>query len=173
MSKSIELKPDWKRWFWGYVFGGILIPFFGIGLAVLWIVHSRRKHITYRVTDRQIEERDKKISQKIDLANIKTLDVEQNWFDRKFDIGDIKLFTETRSITLLGQPNPGNLSDMISSAITAERRRIENLSRKKEAPKEDPHAPGTLDKLDYLTGLWQQGLLSDEDYKKEKKHFEG
>ena len=173
MSKSIELKPDWKRWFWGYFFGILLIPFLGIGVVVLYIVHSRRINTSYLVTDRQIEQRDKKVSQKIDLANIKTLDVEQNWFDRKFGIGDIKLSTETRSITLLGQPDPERLSDMISSAISAERKRIEDLNRKEETTEEEPHSPGTLDKLDYLTGLWQQGLLSDEDYKKEKKHFNG
>ena len=172
MSKSIELKPDWKRWFWGYFFGIILIPFLGIGIAVLWIVHSRRQHIIYNVTDRQIEEQTKKLSQKIDLANVKTLDVEQNWFDKKFGIGDIKLSTETRSITLLGQPKPDKLSDMISSAIKAERKRIEDLNQVRKMPKEEPPSPGTLDKLDYLTGLWQQGLLSDEDYQKEKKHFE-
>lgn len=172
MSKSIELKPDWKRWFWGYFFGIILIPFLGIGIAVLWIVHSRRQHINYIVTDRQIEEQTKKLSQKIDLANVKTLDVEQNWFDKKFGIGDIKLSTETRSITLLGQPKPDKLSDMISSAIKAERKRIEDLNQVRKMPKEEPPSPGTLDKLDYLTGLWQQGLLSDEDYQKEKKHFE-
>jgi len=172
MSKSIELKPDWKRWFWGYFFGILLIPFLGIGIAVLWIVHSRRKSITYIITDRQIEEQNKKFSQKIDLVNVKTLDVEQNWFDRKFGIGDIKLSTETRSITLLGQSNPEDLSDMISTAIRTERKRIEHLNKKAAKPAEDTPPPGTLDKLDYLTGLWQQGLLSDEDYQKEKKHFE-
>ncbi|SRR6056297_578460 len=172
MSKSIELKPDWKRWFWGYFFGILLIPFLGIGIAVLWIIHSRRKNIVYIITDRQIEEVNKKISKTVDLANVNTLDVEQNWFDEKFGIGDVKLSTETRSVTLLGQPNPENLSDMLSSAIRAERKRIEDLNIVDEDPKENPPPPGTLDKLDYLTGLWQQGLLSDEDYQKEKKHFE-
>jgi membrane protein YdbS with pleckstrin-like domain len=172
MSKSIELKPDWKRWFWGYFFGVVLIPFFGLGIAVLWIVHTRRKQINYLVTDQQIEEQNRKLSQKIDLANIKTLDVEQNWFDKKFGIGDIKLSTETRSITLLGQENPDKLSDMISSAIRAERKRIEDLNQTKKEPEQDPPSPGSLDRIDYLTGLWQQGLLSDEDYQKEKKHFE-
>ncbi len=72
----------------------------------------------------------------------------------------------------MGQPNPENLSDMISAAIRAERKRIEELNRVEVSPQEEPPSPGTLDKLDYLTGLWQQGLLSDEDFKKEKKHFE-
>lgn len=172
MSKSIEIKPNWKRWFWGYFFGVLLIPFAGLGIAVLWIVHTRRKKISYTVTDRQIKQRDKNISQTIDLANIKTLDVEQNWLEKKFDIGDIVLSTETRSMRLKGQPNPANLSDMISAAVRAERKRIEELNRVDETPKEEPPPPGTLDKINYLTGLWQQGLISEEDFEKEKKHFE-
>lgn len=171
MSKSIELNPNWKRWFWGYFFGIILIPVVGIGIAVLWVVHSRRKKISYTVTDRQIEQRDQKISQTIDLANIKTLDVEQNWLERKFDIGDIVLSTETRSMRLKGQENPAKLSDMISAAVRAERKRIDEINQVQKTPKEDLPPPGTLDKMDYLTGLWQQGLLSDEDFEKEKKHF--
>ena len=172
MSKSIELKPDWKRWFWGYLLGVLLVPVIGIGLVVLWFVHSRRKSMVYTVTDRQIEYRDKTMSQKIDLANVETLDVEQNWVDKKFGIGDIKLSTSSRSITLKGQTDPQKLSDMIEAAIRAERKRLEELNKVEEEPKEPETNPGTLDKLDYLTGLWQQGLLSDEDFEKERKHFE-
>jgi|AntRauTorckE6833_2_1112554.scaffolds.fasta_scaffold12754_2 membrane protein YdbS with pleckstrin-like domain len=172
MSKSIVLKPNWKRWFWGYFSGVLLVPVLGIGIAVLWIVHTRRKQVIYEVTDRQIEHRNRKISQKIDLANVKTLDVKQNWLDKKFGIGDLTLSTETRSITLKGQSNPEKLSNMISAAVRAERKRIDELSHVKNIPEDEPPPPGTLDKLDYLTGLWQQGLLSDEDFKKEKKHFE-
>jgi hypothetical protein len=29
-----------------------------------------------------------------------------------------------------------------------------------------------MERMDYLTGLWQQGLVSDDDFEKEKKHFE-
>jgi len=150
----------------------LLVPVLGIGIAVLWIVHTRRKQVIYEVTDRQIEHRNRKISQKIDLANVKTLDVKQNWLDKKFGIGDLTLSTETRSITLKGQSNPEKLSNMISAAVRAERKRIDELSHVKNIPEDEPPPPGTLDKLDYLTGLWQQGLLSDEDFKKEKKHFE-
>jgi membrane protein YdbS with pleckstrin-like domain len=172
MSKSVRLKTNWKRWFWEYFFGVLLVPVLGIGIAVLWIVHSRRKNIRYEVTNRQIEYRDRKISHKIDLANITTLDVEQNWLDKKFGIGDLTLSTESRRITLKGQSNPENLSDMISAAVRAERDRIKELNRVKKTTVDEQASPGTLDKLDYLTGLWQQGLLSNEDFEKEKKHFD-
>ncbi len=171
MSKSIELRPDWKRWFWGYFFGILLIPLAGIGLFVLWKVHSKKNSYVYEVTDQQIRASEGNISQAVDLVNIKTLDIEQNWIDKKFDLGDVTLITESRTIKLLGQTNPQALAETISTAIHAERRRIEELNKVKKEPVELP-PPGTIDKLDYLTGLWQQGLISNEDYKKEKQNFE-
>lgn len=171
MSKFIELRPDWKRWFWGYFFGILLIPLVGIGLIVLWKVHKKKNSYRYEVTDQQIKATGDNLSQTVDLANIKTLDVEQNWFDKKFNVGDITLITESRKIKLLGQSNPQSLADNISTAIVAERKRIEKLNKVKKKPVDLP-PPGTLDKLDYLTGLWQQGLISNEDFKKEKENFE-
>lgn len=172
MSKSIELRPSWKRWFWGYLLGILLIPAAGIGLAVLWYVHTSRQKFSYTVSDRQIRTVEKTISQTVDLANVKNLDVHQNFLDKKFNIGDVVLTTESRSVTLLGQSDPHTLSDMISRGIRAELKRIEEESNIEEQPEEESSAPGTLDKLDYLTGLWQQGLISDEDFEKERKHFE-
>lgn len=171
MTKSIELRPDWKRWFWGYFFGILLIPLAGIGIFVLWKVHKKKNSYIYEVTDQQIRATGENISQMVDLANIKTLDVEQNWFDKKFNIGDIILITESRTIKLLGQTNPQVLAETITTAIHAERKRIEELNRVIEKPVEHP-PPGTIDKLDYLTGLWQQGLISNEDFEKEKQNFE-
>lgn len=171
MSKSIKLKPDWKRWFWGYFFGVLLIPFLGIGLIVLWKVHQKKKSYLFIITDRQITTEGEGLSQTVDLVNIKNLDVEQNWVDKKFNLGDITLSTGSRSVTLYGQLNPDAISESISKAIYSEQKRIKELNRTKEGSVEPP-PPGTLDKLDYLTGLWQQGLMSDEDFKKEKKHFE-
>jgi len=171
MSKSIELRPDWKRWFWGYFFGILMIPLAGIGLFILWKVHSKKKSYVYKVTDRQIKAVGDNVSQTVDLANITNLDVEQNWFDKKFGIGDITLITRSRQIKLLGQTNPQSLAETISRAIHSERKRIEDLNKTKPKPVEPP-PPGTLDKLDYLTGLWQQGLISNEDFKKEKQNFE-
>lgn len=167
----MELYPDWKRWFWGYFFGILLIPLIGIGLFVLYKVHKKKKSYRYIITNRQITSVSEKLSASVDLVNIKTLDVEQNWFDKKFGIGDITLVTGSRSVELPGLKNPESISDTISKAVFAEKKRIEELNKVEDDPI-DPPPPGTLDKLDYLTGLWQQGLLSDEDFKNEKKNFE-
>ena len=169
-TKSITLLPDWKRWFWGYFFGVVLIPLFGIGLFVLWNIHSKRKAISYEVTDRQIKATGKEYSQTVDLANITQIDVEQNWLEQKMGIGDLRITTESREIQILGQNDPKELSEMIGHAVKAERKRIEELNKVETKAEEAPN-PGTMDRMDYLTGLWQQGLITNEEFEKEKKHF--
>ena len=46
------------------------------------------------------------------------------------------------------------------------------MQEKKTERPEPEHEPGSMDRMDYLTGLWQQGLISDRDFDKEKRHFE-
>lgn len=171
MLQSIELTPSWKRWFWGYFFGILLVPFFGIGLFVLWKVHTKKNSFIYEVTNRQIKSVDDKLSKSIDLANVTSIDVEQNWLDQKLGIGDLLLTTESRTLRILGQADPNELSNMIAQAVQAERKRIKELNKVKPQPTEHP-APGSLDRMDYLTGLWQQGLITNEEFEEERKHFE-
>jgi len=171
MSQSIELTPHWKRWFWGYFFGILLIPLFGIGLIVLWNIHSKKNSVSYEVTNRQIKSLGKKLTSSIDLCNVKSIDIEQNWLDQRLGVGDLLLTTESRTLKILGQPDPGELSNMIAHAVQAERKRVKDLEKIKPEPKEHP-TPGSMDRVDYLTGLWQQGLITNEEFEKEKKHFE-
>lgn len=169
-DKEILLKPSHKSMFWWYILGVLLVPVIGIGLIIIYRTYTTLKSVDYMVTDRSIRIKDSMYSEKIDLQNINRVEFKQRWIDRMFGIGDLTLFTENRSVSMLGQENPAQLVDMISHAAEAERKRIFAL-RKKPKPEPAPD-PGTLDKLDYLTGLWQQGLISEEDYLKERKHFE-
>ncbi len=171
MSKSIELTPSWKRWFWGYFFWILLVPLFGIGLFVLWKVHTKKNSVIYEVSNHQIKSVDKKMSQSIDLANVTSIDVEQNWLDQKLGIGDLLLTTDSRELRILGQTEPNELSNMIAQAVQAERKRVKDLNKVKPKQVEHP-TPGTLDRMDYLTGLWQQGLITNEEFEEERKHFE-
>jgi membrane protein YdbS with pleckstrin-like domain len=169
-EKKILLKPSHKSMFWWYLLGVFLVPVIGIGFIIIYRTYTNLNSVNYTVTDRSIRIKDSKHSQKIDLQNVNRVEFNQRWIDRKFGIGDLTLFTENRSVNMLGQENPAQLADMIMHAAEVERKRIAAL-KKKPKPQPAPN-PGTLDKLDYLTGLWQQGLISEEDYLKERKHFE-
>lgn len=171
MSKSIELTPSWKHWFWKYVAGILLVPLFGIGIYILWKLNRKRQTIKYLITNEQIKTSGPSYTQTVDLVNIKDVSVHQRWIDQKFEIGTIQIDTGSRKIRIIGQQSPNKLAKMIESAVEGEKRRIAELSKVKTKTEETPQ-PGSLDRIDYLTGLWQQGLLSNEDFKKEKKHFE-
>jgi hypothetical protein len=169
-GKQITLTPSHKSLFWWYLLGILFIPVFGIGIYLLYRFYSAQGPIRYIITDRTITSRDNHTSAKIDIANIENVEVKKRWIDKKFGIGYLILTTPDRSLTLAGMEQPDQLAEMILTAAEAERQRIKSLKKDVKPAQENPSM--SLDKLDYLTGLWQQGLLSDEDFQKEKKHFE-
>lgn len=168
-QKSITLTPSWKQYFVPYLLSVLTIPV-GIGLIALYFV--RRKHLSlhYRVTDTQISSIDPKYQRNIDLVNIETLSVRQSRIQEKLGIGDLILQTPASGMELVGMEQPELLKAMIERvvAVQKEQNKQQNFRR---YPDPD-FKPGSMERMDYLTGLWQQGLLSDEDYEKEKKHFE-
>lgn len=170
-EKIITLKPDNKSQFWWYLAGFMLIPLFGLGLYLIYRVYKNHQAISYTVTDRQIMAEDLHISENIDLANITDVEIEQRWIDKKFGIGNLTLITKNRELKLIGLENPAQLSNMILKAAEAERKRLQNIKKQATRAKENTK-PGSIDKMNYLTGLWQQGLISNEDFENEKKHFE-
>ena len=170
-EKKVELQPDWRSWFWWYLWGILLIPLLGIGIYIIWRAQRTRKSIRYEIYDRYILSKDSKYTQRVDLADISEINVRQRWIDKKFNTGDILISSPASTIKLLGIREPNQTTTLIEHAVAAEKQRISELKRSTE-PASVKHDPGTLDKLDYLTGLWQQGLISDSDFKQERKHFE-
>ena len=169
-SKTISLSPSWKNHILGYAISILLIPVLGIGLLGLYWVRKQQKKHAYQFSDTQITSRDEKYQRNIDLVNIDQVELQQSWLQQKMGVGNIVLQTSATSMTLLGMDNPQNIKSVLEKAIYAEKER--QKEKTKAAPKEPDHRPGSMDKMDYLTGLWQQGLVSDEDYEEERKHFE-
>jgi len=170
-EKKIELQPDWRSWFWWYFWGVLLIPLLGIGIYIIWRAHKTRKPIQYEIYDRYIVSKDSTYSQRVDLVDISNINVRQRWIDKKFNTGDLLISSPSSTMEILGVREPEQTSTLIEHAVAAEKKRLSDL-QKSTGPESVKHDPGTLDKLDYLTGLWQQGLISDEDFKQERKHFE-
>jgi hypothetical protein len=169
-EKTIQLNPEKNVHFWWYLIGVLLIPLLGLGI---YIIYKKRKELDgthYLVTNQTITAVNPEYSETIDLVNIRSVDIKKRWVDEKFSIGTLVIHTKNRTLKMIGMKNPENLSDMILQAAEAERMRLEELKKKKPKPPEVK--PGTRDRMDYLTGLWQQGLISEEDFEKERKHFE-
>ena len=78
-----------------------------------------------------------------------------------------------RSYLLLGQENPEQLQSIIKKASDVARILAQEQSKARFSRGDaEAFSPGSLDKLDTLTGLWQQGLISEEDYERERRHFQ-
>ena len=170
-NKSITLTPSHKSLFWWYLLGIILIPLFGAGLYLIWRFYKAHNSISYTIKDQSITVSDSKFEQNVDLVNIKNVSVYQRWIEKKFNIGNLSIDTESSSVEMIGIENPHRLAKMIQSAAETERKRLEEL-QKKRPEKKEPSKPGRDDRMDYLTGLWQQDLISEEDFERERKHFE-
>jgi len=169
-NKTISLSPSWKNHIFGYAISILLIPVFGIGLLIFYWVRKQQNKHAYQFSDTQITSRYDKYQRNIDLVNIDQVELKQSWLQQKMGVGDIRLETSATSMTLLGLEDPQNIKHVLDKAIHAEKER--QKQKAKTEPSEPDHKPGSMDKMDYLTGLWQQGLVSDEDYEKERKHFE-
>lgn len=169
-NKTIDLQPSWKNHILGYTISILLIPLFGIGLIGLYWVYKQQKKYSYTFSDTQISSRDDKYQRNIDLINIENVELEQSWLQKKMGVGDLVLYTSATSMTLRGLENPLTFKDSIEKAVTAQKQR--RKEKEKTKPRQPDRNPGTMERMDYLTGLWQQGLVSDEDFEKEKKHFE-
>lgn len=168
-EKMIRLQPSKSYNFWWYVLGVLLSPLI-IGLYILYKKISELSHTHYKITDQAITTVNPEYTETVDIVNINNIKIHQRWIDKQFGTGSLQLVTNTRKVNLVGLENPKNLSDLILKAAEAERYRIEQEKKNERTKMES--TPGNLDKLDYLTGLWQQGLISNDDYLREKKHFE-
>ncbi len=168
-NKSFTLTPDWKYFFFAYLLSILTIPII-VGLVALYFVRKRRKSIQYDLTDTQIKAFDAKYQQNIDLVNIQKVEIEQNWLHSKFGIGSLQIHTSVSKMVLLGLERPEDIKEIIERVVDSLQNQSEAATQK-ETPKQK-YNPGSMEKINYLTGLWQQGLISDEDYEKERKHFE-
>lgn len=169
-DKSIQLQPEWKAYFWLLFWGVLLFPLLGIGLILIRKAYKKRSEHFYEIHDRFIQATTPNETQKLDLSTIETVEVVQRWIDKQLDVGTVELTANASSISLVGMDDPHQLAEMIRHAVQVEKVRLE--SRQKSEARSPNYDPGSLSKIDDLTGLWQQGLISDEDYKKERKHFE-
>ncbi|MDZ7756130.1 hypothetical protein [Rhodohalobacter sp.] len=163
-KRSITLTPSWKAFFWQYALGILLTPVL-IGIYILWRTRKTHASIRYKISDQKITVVDGHISQNIDLVDIRKAISGET----QFGVGPVTIRTSGREIELVGLENPAQIARSIEKAVEAELKRLE--AQKQTKPRETKYGPGEMDRLDYLTGLWQQGLISNEDFDKEQQKF--
>ncbi len=168
-SNQFTLEPSWKYFFWGYTLSVITAPLL-IGLIAFYFVRRKHKSIKYQITNTQITASDQKYRHNVDLADIKDVEIHKSWLQQKLDIGTLRLQTSAANMDLVGLKNPEKISNILEQAIQSQQKLQQQ--RQETQKKEPDYQPGSMDRMEYLTGLWQQGLISDADYEAERKHFE-
>lgn len=169
-TKAIHLSPTWKRFAHRYLLGLLTVPLLGLGLWLIWRTWKEQKEYRYRITDRQISAIDSRYHQTLDLYNIDEVHLRQTAFQRWLGTGDLVLRTNSTEMVMVGMEDPASLQATIREAVGALR---DAMSQKQPRERPEPKfEPGAMDRMEYLTGLWQQGLLSEGDFDKERRHFE-
>lgn len=169
-KSTFTLTPSWKHFFRAYTLSVLAIPIAGLGLIALYYVRKKHRQIRYIISNTHITKVDAKYEHRVDLVDIETIAFKKDWLQEKLGIGNLVLHTSASQMILAGLEKPHQLKDILEKAVQSERKRQEE--RKKTKARESKYQPGSMEKIDYLTGLWQQGLISNEDYQKERKYFE-
>lgn len=168
-EKKYTLTPDWKYYFLAYLICILTIPLL-IGIIGLYFVRKHHKSIQYIITDEGIIAKDAEYQQKVDLINIENIEITRHWLQYKFNVGTLIIHTSTNKMVLKGLKDPGKIKSLIEQAVEVLKKQAE---RETKPDVEEPnYAPGNMPKMNYLTGLWQQGLISEEDFEEERKHYE-
>ncbi len=169
-NKQTLLQPEKSTYFWWYLLGVLLIPVLGLGLFIIYFKLRELNATNYKITNHTIEVNTPDFTEKTDLANIVHAEIAQRWIDKKFSIGTIRLQTKSKTTELKGIKNPHRISNIILQAAKAERLRLREMKKTKPEKKETANA-GSIDRLETLTGLWQQGLITNEEFKAERKNL--
>ncbi|MEX0928027.1 MAG: PH domain-containing protein [Balneolales bacterium] len=165
-QKTYTLRPDWKDQFPFYMLGLALAPVFGTGLLIIYFLKQRQDAIRYIIRDDEITLNEGKRSVRVTLAGVDQVTAHQSRLEKRFGIGRLHLQAEGRGYELRGIARPERIRDLLLVAIETEKAR---LRQKEKVKGEFPElSAGSVDKVNTLVGLWQQGLIDDEEYERER-----
>ncbi len=169
-NQLYELQPDWRIFLLPYILGLLLVPLFGLGLWMIYHYRKKWKSIRYSITNDSIIHIVAEKETRIALNEITACEVISTGLSAQFGLGDIHVHHGNGTVVLSGIPEPVPIAVLVEHAARSERERMK--IRQEVAQSRPPHPSGTLESKNQLVGLWQQGLISEEDYQRELKKFE-
>jgi len=169
--QAYELRPDWRIYLPAYVTGVLLVPLLGLGLWIIYRYRQRWLGMRYLVTNSGVIHQADGEETHIPLHEIISCDVRFAGFSARFGLGTIHIRHVNGTQDLAGITEPEPVAVLIERAAESER---ERMKMREEIEKTRPqHPSGTLERKNELVGLWQQGLITEEDYQQELRKFEG
>jgi len=124
----------------------------------------------YVISDTSIQIQTSKDDRTFILTNIRDISSKEYWWLPFSKLGKIEIYANGRYCTLRGIKDAKETAAIILMAVEAA---IANRRKRPETTHYQPpvHSAGTLEPMNDLVGMWQQGLISDEDFESEKRKF--
>lgn len=161
-ERVIILKPHPMGWLYLWVICLLAVPLFGLGLLAGFFLWKHIRSISYRLGDERLE------SHEDGRVSVVSWDSVTDAFaiSRAGRLGHVALRTEAGEVRLLFLEDAYGLAETIRAMLSARR-----TSKKETFVHRESDMPIGNDRLNDLTSLWHEGLISEEDYQSERKHF--
>ncbi len=161
-ARIIILKPHPMGWLYLFVICILTIPLFGAGLIAGYFLWKHIRSISYHLSDDGVELRIHDKITRIRWSSVNSVFAQS----RAGRLGHVVLRASDADVRLLFLEDAFGLTETIQAMLDVRK----SVSEERFIPK-----PATVemanDRLNDLTALWQQGLISEEDYQKEIRHF--
>jgi len=161
-ERIIVLKPHPLGWLYYWVICVLTIPLFGIGLVAGFFLWKHIRGISYRLSDAAV-----RIQSGQETITISWEDVSDVYAEsRAGRLGHIVIVSKETRYRLTFLEDAFSLADTINQMLSSRKNRSDDVYASSI-----PQVEMSIDRLNDLTALWQQGLISEEDYQKERRHF--
>jgi len=165
--KHLILATDWRFYFWHVLIGMLTIPLI-LGVFVLLWVGIRLHRDSYIIKDDRITIKRTGVDIFVDaITQVRLVNPIRRL--RK-TLYDINLLTNSQVVTLRGIQDARTIKESLELLISIKKQLVDTSSEKKY--QQVITHPGSLERLNDLTGMLQEGLISYEDYLQERKNFE-
>ncbi len=160
-ERIIVLKPHPLGWLYYWVICVLTIPLFGIGLVAGFFLWKHIRSISYRLSDAAVS-----IGSGQETITISWDEVSEVYAEsRAGRLGHIVIVGHETRYRLTFLEDAFSLADTINQMLVSRNR--SDAAQASSIPQVDM----SVDRLNDLTALWQQGLISEDDYQKERRHF--
>jgi len=168
-QNTFSLQPEFQHYIIQFAIAMVLIPVFFIGMFIIYYYRTLMRETWYHISNDRITRTFRKKSSQILLSEISELDVSYNRLHQKFGLGNVHIRGGGKEVVLEGVGNPLQLMETIQLAV-------DQLKRYKQIdlnPKSDfdDLKTGAAEQMNYLVGLWQQGLITNEEFELEREKY--
>lgn len=142
---------------------------FGYGFFVMQKLKKQLSEVSYQVFNDRIVLKDpsQNLDKSLRIEDLVSVRRTQSLEQSRFGLSDLHLKTEQESAVMVGIEKGEQLEDVLIIAIEKEKRRKAMQERAKGDYTE--FRVGGLENMNDLVGMWQQGLISDEDFEAEQR----